>query len=886
MLKHSRIDNNSYVTDADIQALIIALANNKAVGYIGAGPSIDAGLPSWDRLLAHCLERASTELPFESKSWEKAAKLLASGDFLTVAELLQRGLGSRLDGILMDIFSNAATPSPIHLAIARMPFSMVLTTNYDRLIENAFSTSQLVCTWREPEAVFSAIKNFHYAIVKTHGDVGKRSTTVLTKTQYRDLMYLNHQFNLCIRMLLTLRTFLFVGTSLRDPDLFHIIDEARLMHGEDFGPHYAIMFGDEIDKSYSDFLKETYSIHTIYCMPGENGKFEQNEKSSLLTNLLIMLAGKANLERHERMAGPALDDPTFCTVNACETLLANAVEFTGSVRGDIGLISDGLHHSPSIVCSTPPKTRSNKPSLNGTPVPADSIAGRVFLRNVLPQSQVIIRDKNGKLANATTELTNAVYVRDVENPEVWLSDQQIDGAKYYQVDSDIRSQITAPINSDGKRVGVLNLESDMHFGYSKFHVRIAERFADQIGWIHYETLSRTRSTISLEPLVRDMKLFNRLMKISRTLRYFDVKFLLWSIDYYNGKLIPNSEEPSLSKTKLEYDFNSKSLATKVLLEKLRIIIPNADAELANPDTCLAPNGCHHFGIHGALMAAPLNCRGNTSAILISWTNEIFRPAERATVFQEQGVSIEKIDERVFRIAHLVVNDPSLTEEFAANRSQDFLQELEKTSMSLNYPNVDKFAPWPASILEDQSARDLISQNMIMALTHKSCGLGRVRLWIASEDGFAIWRSFTAEKFTTPNKEPLDAYAKELVKLDDPYVAYSLARKLNNPYAISQHWKMIGKKDENAGRLNKHPDCPWIVGLVCSKSELIGFLSCDNCLPGESLGICDDSSSEQSRVFQRYAVDVVTHILAPVLRMEIAARKGIVLKNTGDFLGDL
>ncbi len=368
MSEHCWNENNSYVTDADVQSLITALANNKAVGFIGAGPSIDAGLPSWDRLLAHCLDHASTDLPFDSKSWEKAKKLLASGDYLTVAELLQRGLGSRLDGILMNVFGNAVTPSPIHRAIARMPFSMVLTTNYDRLIENAFATSQLVCTWREPEAVFSAIKNFHYAIVKTHGDVGKRSTTVLTKTQYRDLMHLNHQFNLCIRMLLTLRTFLFVGTSLRDPDLFHIIDEARLMHGEDFGPHYAIMFEDEVDKSYSDFLKETYSIHTIYCMPSKREGFGPNEKSTLLTNLLTMLAGKANLERHARMAGPALDDPKFCTLAACETLLAKAVEFSGSVRGDIGLISDGLHHSPSIVCSTPPKTRSNKPTRNETPI--------------------------------------------------------------------------------------------------------------------------------------------------------------------------------------------------------------------------------------------------------------------------------------------------------------------------------------------------------------------------------------------------------------------------------------------------------------------------------------------------------------------------------------
>ena len=238
-------------------ALIDSIARDKAVVFAGAGASIPVGLPTWKEFLQSCFDAALQE-DGKSGSWTQTKAALRRGDNATAAELLQRALrdsyGSQLDEHIWRAFGRTDTPSRIHRAISKIPFSLAITTNYDDLLESAYDTKPPVFTWDDANQVVKSIKRGRFAVVKTHGDVYNRKSLVLTKTQYRDLIN-NRAFNQCLQMLLTTRTFLFVGSSLRDHDVLGLMDETRLLYGEDFGPHYAILFEDEVDSRLLDYLR-------------------------------------------------------------------------------------------------------------------------------------------------------------------------------------------------------------------------------------------------------------------------------------------------------------------------------------------------------------------------------------------------------------------------------------------------------------------------------------------------------------------------------------------------------------------------------------------------------------------------------------------------------
>ena len=202
--------------------LIQAISENRAVAFVGAGASIPVGLPKWRMFIESCLELAKASAKEPADGWRFTESLIQQGDLVTAAELLHESLGTELEKEFYRVFGNAQEPSVVHHAIARIPFSLAITTNFDLLMEAAYPSPVFpfpaaVHSWRDPDAFFSAIKNHRFAIVKTHGVVGNGPSLVLTRTQYRNLVNRNDLFNSCMRILLSLRTFLFIGASLAIP---------------------------------------------------------------------------------------------------------------------------------------------------------------------------------------------------------------------------------------------------------------------------------------------------------------------------------------------------------------------------------------------------------------------------------------------------------------------------------------------------------------------------------------------------------------------------------------------------------------------------------------------------------------------------------------------
>jgi hypothetical protein len=278
------------------------------------------------------------------------------------------------------------------------------------------------------------------------------------------------------------------------------------------------------------------------------------------------------------------------------------------------------------------------------------------------------------------------------------------------------------------------------------------------------------------------------------------------------------------------------------------------------------------------MACPLNIDGETAAILVSWSETLGKGESLQSVFNSYPVDIQTVDERVYRAAHLIVNDPDLVAGTAQDPSTaaTFLRKLDECAQSLNYGGVQDGMPFPIDELRsNRSFRDELAIKLIQVLADPSCGLPRARLWVRNGRGldakFSVWHSWTDPGHTTTNKPQIDAYSGIEVTQDDPYVQYSLARFKTDPYARHQHESMFGIPDDNNGELDKTPNCPWIVGLIAN-SQLWGFLSADDHYPNMPNSYLVEGLDEPPRkAFQRRCVDLVCHFLSSVIFCEALSR---------------
>jgi hypothetical protein len=124
------------------------------------------------------------------------------------------------------LFIDSSQPGRVHLSFAQLPFDIIITTNYDFLLERAYDSPNV----RKPyTAVVTEeqlpISSIHYSstnratqILKIHGDFNHPDRMVLTEDDYDIFLEKNRLMSTYISNLLITRTPLFIGYSLDDPD--------------------------------------------------------------------------------------------------------------------------------------------------------------------------------------------------------------------------------------------------------------------------------------------------------------------------------------------------------------------------------------------------------------------------------------------------------------------------------------------------------------------------------------------------------------------------------------------------------------------------------------------------------------------------------------------
>lgn len=192
---------------------------SETILFVGAGLSMQLGLPSWTELIGEVGKR----LGYDPDIFRNFGSYLALSEYYQIVEGSIGGLRSHLD-VQWHQPNFDIAKSEAHKLIVELNFSRIYTTNFDRWIEKAFQH------WNKP---FHKITNVNQIaeskpnvidVIKFHGDFDQDESLVLTESNYFDRLQFEAPLDILLRADALSKPILFIGYSLADINiryLFH-----------------------------------------------------------------------------------------------------------------------------------------------------------------------------------------------------------------------------------------------------------------------------------------------------------------------------------------------------------------------------------------------------------------------------------------------------------------------------------------------------------------------------------------------------------------------------------------------------------------------------------------------------------------------------------------
>jgi hypothetical protein len=214
----SSVSEMSTLTDEAWRLVIKTIKMGDCVPFVGAGASMGlsvSGVPTAGELA----RKIAAECNYHGADVD---------DFLRVCQFCELTDGPHLlrKSIVEHLNEASSTPSPVHMTLAELPVTHVLTTNFDTLMERAFKTAQ-----KKPNVVTHDFRSKRAAnvpqgskdepiVFKLHGSVDQPSSMVCTEDDVvqflAGLIHEQPPLPTSIRQLFESRSFLFIGYGLRD----------------------------------------------------------------------------------------------------------------------------------------------------------------------------------------------------------------------------------------------------------------------------------------------------------------------------------------------------------------------------------------------------------------------------------------------------------------------------------------------------------------------------------------------------------------------------------------------------------------------------------------------------------------------------------------------
>jgi hypothetical protein len=143
---------------------------------------------------------------------------------------------------LKDEFDKPIESTKSHEVIARLSISTIWTTNFEKLIEEAFRAARRSIDVKVRDRDIATHKKGREAVLyKMHGDIARPDEVVICKDDYEKYVSKHPIFQSALEGDLLSKTFLFVGFSFTDPNLDYMLGHLRSLLEDSKREHYAIM---------------------------------------------------------------------------------------------------------------------------------------------------------------------------------------------------------------------------------------------------------------------------------------------------------------------------------------------------------------------------------------------------------------------------------------------------------------------------------------------------------------------------------------------------------------------------------------------------------------------------------------------------------------------
>lgn len=256
--------------------LIEAAQKQNLIPLIGAGISrqAGAGFPNWNELLLQMKERAVVRGYINQTEAQEIEQMISRGKSLMAAEGLRYSLPSdEYQTILEEQFNPPnVQPAEIHKALFRLRPPLILTTNYDRLLEDGYAQEfqrvPQVVTRMDAVIIQKYLQSGRFThdrpvIFKIHGTIDQPESLVLSERDYRELIYRQPGYWLVLSAIFLTQVILMLGFSFADLELRLLLEELRESLKHLSHPDYIYLPGVSVGSVETRRLREDFGVEVI-----------------------------------------------------------------------------------------------------------------------------------------------------------------------------------------------------------------------------------------------------------------------------------------------------------------------------------------------------------------------------------------------------------------------------------------------------------------------------------------------------------------------------------------------------------------------------------------------------------------------------------------------
>lgn len=263
-----------------------AVASNNLVPFIGAGISrhaITKGLkpfPNWKDFIKELKDLARDDENLSPDDEKQIDELVEQGKFLMAAQALKEEIqeGKLSHFIEKRFTSTGAEPGPIHSAIFKLNPHLIMTTNYDQLLEHAYAKefgSQVnPVTPKNSHRVQQMLKGYKQwigrpIIFKIHGTATEPEGIIFAEKDYRKLLYGEPGYRAILSAVFVTKVVLMLGFSFSDPEISTVLQTLREGFRERSSPDYIVLRKGMKGRIEKKRLSQDFGLEVIEYEPSE-----------------------------------------------------------------------------------------------------------------------------------------------------------------------------------------------------------------------------------------------------------------------------------------------------------------------------------------------------------------------------------------------------------------------------------------------------------------------------------------------------------------------------------------------------------------------------------------------------------------------------------------